>query len=880
MIIAMEEATKTKARTKCELCGKTVAGAGGKSLTSWLFRQAECDCESKNRTSREHLKLVAETAGADQSVEEHSFKYQKGDVIGSYYQVLELIGFGGMGEVYRVVDLRTQSTFALKTISSRFADQKVLAKRLEHEADAARSLTHVNIAAVYDVSCESDGAPYLLMDYIDGQNLEMLLKTEVFLKGDRALNLFIQMAEALDHAHQKGIIHRDLKPSNILLRQTDTGDELVKLVDFGIAKVIDDATERTRLTRTGDMVGSPLYMSPEQCKGETLDGRSDIYALGCIMYEVVSGKTPFDAENPMQVILKHVADPAPKISKNVNIRPQLKTVIEKCLERDPDERYSSAGQLLADLIRVRDGKSLTPAHEWQYIKTLGLRFAAFVIDAFVVAAPTIAIFWAVSAALHVPYLFPSNHIDALLQEVLMSVTEPGAEAMSIAMRDYPRTVLSCMIVVTIIAHYLYFALQESGRHQATLGKRIMGLSVVDLAGNRLSFGRASARFWLKTLVCCSIQVPLLVLVGAFGLWSSVMVVFQSSPPLAFIFATILRKRYQMAHDWIAGCKVVPNRQIAADSAVLSTGDFPLKSWSANGRARWAVFLLTVCGIIFGIWALYTFQYSPSVTPTLGASKSAPAWLKGHMAANQAGGTEIDIPDMSLSDKQTDDIIRLQNVTKISASHCRLTPESLARLVRIPTLQEIDLTDSDLSDALVEKLSAATSLTRLNLQNSKINDEAFKYLAPLKGLYTIELYNTRFSGTGLHYLSQLEPGWVYVGGNRSEEFIEHLARSGIKNASLWDSRITDRGADFLAQSTTLKSIVLATPTCTDRTLAHLAASKSLTHIGLNSENVTDEGLKTLVQMKQIRRIHLMGCNNVSDQAIAKLGEFHPQADISR
>jgi serine/threonine protein kinase len=743
----MEEATRTKVKTKCEFCGKTIAGAGGKSLTSWLFRQAECYCEARRRASKELPKLVAETPGDEQSREAHSFKYQKGDVIGNYYQVLELIGFGGMGDVYRVVDLRTQSTFALKTISSRFADQKVLAKRLEYEADAARSLTHVNIAAVYDVSCESDGAPYLLMDYIEGQNLEELLKEKVFLKGDQALDFFIQIAEALEHAHGKGIIHRDLKPSNILLQRADSGEELVKLVDFGIAKIIDDATAKTRLTRTGEMIGSPLYMSPEQCKGESFDGRSDIYSLGCIMYEVVSGRTPFDGDNPMRVILKHVADPPPKVSKNVNIQPQFKTVIEKCLQKDPAQRYSSASELLMDLRRVQSGKSLTAVHEWQSLKTLWLRFVAFLIDAFISVGPAFVLFWLVAAALHIPHNITSTNSDYVLEFVPMSAIEPGVQAATLLMNDYPKSALLVMIVVTAVAQYLYFGLLESGPSRATVGKRLMGLSVVDLACNRISFGRASARFWGKTFVCVAIQILAVILVS-----SSMQVNFPGpvieitlfAPVLAAItvIALMLRKRYQLAHDYISGCKVIPSRQPNAISFGSSAGRFSVEALLRNKLARWSVFLLVVSGAVATPWILYTLRHPPSLNPAQRTS-----WLREHVVQNTEG-TEVDLPYMSLSDQQADDIARLRKVTKIAVSRGQLSATALSKLVKIPTLQELDLSEVPLTDSMIETLSSAKSLTRLNLNNTQISDESLKYLAPLEGLGTLDLQGTRMTGSWL------------------------------------------------------------------------------------------------------------------------------------
>ena len=231
-----------------------------------------------------------------------------GDIVDDKYEILAHIGSGGMGEVYKVRDRGTQILYALKMISPHLADQKTLAKRLEHEARAARTLVHGNIVSVYDVGHGADGAPYLIMDYVEGDSLEDLLKQETVLTAERALTISLQIAEALVHAQQKQVVHRDLKPSNILMTKTPAGTDMVKIVDFGIAKISDqEKADKTKLTQAGELLGTPLYMSPEQCTGEELDVRSDIYSFGCIMYEMLTGKSPYAAENSVKVILKHLS---------------------------------------------------------------------------------------------------------------------------------------------------------------------------------------------------------------------------------------------------------------------------------------------------------------------------------------------------------------------------------------------------------------------------------------------------------------------------------------------------------------------------------------------------------------------------------------------
>ncbi|HEY9713448.1 MAG TPA: protein kinase, partial [Chroococcales cyanobacterium] len=295
----------------------------------------------------------------DQSSPTSFSRLPAGHLIGDRYEVLAHIGSGGMGEVYKVLDRSTQQIYALKMISQALAEQRTLAKRLEHEAQAARTLVHGNIVSVYDVGKALDGAPYLIMDYVEGDSLEAFLKKEVLLRQERALPIFIQIAEALVHAQQKGIVHRDLKPSNILITKTDGGADMVKIVDFGIAKISDqDRENKTKLTQTGELLGTPLYMSPEQCTGDELDIRADIYSLGCIMYELLCGKAAFAAENPVKVILKHLNEEHPPFPKNAGISPDLQRIVSRCMEKLKQDRYASAVELQIDLERVLEGRKI------------------------------------------------------------------------------------------------------------------------------------------------------------------------------------------------------------------------------------------------------------------------------------------------------------------------------------------------------------------------------------------------------------------------------------------------------------------------------------------------------------------------------------------
>jgi len=268
----------------------------------------------------------------------------------SYFELLDVLGEGGMGAVFKVRDTRMNKLFAIKMLRPEFVHEEQALHRFSREAQAAKGLTHVNLAAVYDYGVGKHGAPYLVMDYLDGKSLEKIIKEEIGLSVPRAIDLFLQMTEAVGYAHARGVVHRDLKPSNMIIEGNPDGVELVKLVDFGIAKSLL-ATDSGR-TRTGDVIGSPPYMSPEQCEGLKLDARSDIYSLGCVMYETLCGAPPFVGTNSIQTILKHMRDQPVPISKAANqqtVPDDLNYIVMRCLEKNREDRYRNVAELKRDL---------------------------------------------------------------------------------------------------------------------------------------------------------------------------------------------------------------------------------------------------------------------------------------------------------------------------------------------------------------------------------------------------------------------------------------------------------------------------------------------------------------------------------------------------
>jgi serine/threonine protein kinase len=263
--------------------------------------------------------------------------------LGDRYEVIEFIGSGGMGSVWKVYDKQLQGTFAVKVLKPELLADATAVKRFEKEANLASDLTHANIAAIFGPGTDSQGRPFIIMGYVDGDSLADILACEGKLSEERALDIFTQICEALSHSHMKGIIHRDIKPSNIIISKTESGGDMVHIVDFGIARCIyDEVTKTQALTKAVDIFGSPRYMSPEQFLGNSVTGQSDIYSLGCVFYEMLTGAPPFTDENPVKLILQHISE-TPDLSK---VPHKLQLLLFICLAKEPEQRILSVDRML------------------------------------------------------------------------------------------------------------------------------------------------------------------------------------------------------------------------------------------------------------------------------------------------------------------------------------------------------------------------------------------------------------------------------------------------------------------------------------------------------------------------------------------------------
>ena len=279
-------------------------------------------------------------------------------LLGGRYQVGELLGYGGMAEVHRGRDLRLGRDVAIKTLRTDLARDATFQLRFRREAQNAASLNHPAIVAVYDTGEERGPAgeelPYIVMEFVNGRTLKEVLAAEGRLMPRRALEITADICAALEFSHRHGIIHRDIKPGNVMLTQTGQ----VKVMDFGIARAL--ASGATTMTQTSAVIGTAQYLSPEQARGEPVDARSDVYASGCVLFELLCGHPPFVGDNPVSVAYQHVReDPRPPSSSNRDVTPEIDAVVLKALAKNPLNRYQSAGEMRADVMRAAAGRPVS-----------------------------------------------------------------------------------------------------------------------------------------------------------------------------------------------------------------------------------------------------------------------------------------------------------------------------------------------------------------------------------------------------------------------------------------------------------------------------------------------------------------------------------------
>lgn len=348
--------SRTKANQTLPSSGPTPIGTHALLLTEGeeLEREGYDAVPPDVHLQGEHAELVNPESPEPPPSSLSRRKDLTGQLIDGRYQVDAVLGVGSMGIVYGARHVAVGKLVAIKALRAHLVCDAAAVQRFNAEATAATSIGNQHIVETFDFGRLPDGTAYLVMEYLEGRSLAELIEGWAPLPLERIAHIGVQIAEALDAAHRAGIVHRDLKPDNVFLCKREGDSDFVKILDFGIAKF---GVSQARLTQAGAVFGTPVYMSPEQALGKATDGRTDVYALGVMLYEMASGGVPFQADNALTVLALHLTEqPEPLSARQPDISPELETIVHKCLQKDPDARYASMAELAVDLSRLASGR--------------------------------------------------------------------------------------------------------------------------------------------------------------------------------------------------------------------------------------------------------------------------------------------------------------------------------------------------------------------------------------------------------------------------------------------------------------------------------------------------------------------------------------------
>ena len=287
---------------------------------------------------------------------------ERGTLLGGRYELDQIIGRGGMAEVWRARDLRLVRDVAIKRLRIDLASDPTFQARFRREAQSAAGLNHPNIVAVYDTGEERDTksdvmVPYIVMELVEGVTLREVLRDGRKIVPARALEFTAGVLDALSYSHRAGIIHRDIKPANVMLTPAGT----VKVMDFGIARAVADTS--ATMTQTAAVIGTAQYLSPEQARGEKVDQRSDLYSVGCLLYELLCSEPPFKGDSPVSVAYQHVREtPVPPSQRDPEVTPPMDAITLKALAKSPNDRYQDAREFREDILRALNGQPVMAAY--------------------------------------------------------------------------------------------------------------------------------------------------------------------------------------------------------------------------------------------------------------------------------------------------------------------------------------------------------------------------------------------------------------------------------------------------------------------------------------------------------------------------------------
>jgi serine/threonine-protein kinase len=685
-----------------------------------------------------------------------------GKILADTYEFVSVTGWGGMSVIYKARQRQNGHVVAIKMLHSLLMTDQSL-RRFQQEAKAIMSLRHPNIIAVHDFGVSEHGQPYMVMDFIEGKTLGDVIKETNGLSLEASLHRFIQLCDALDHAHQVGVLHRDLKPSNIMISNQDGNFEDARIVDFGIAKLLDKeegADDDGHLTHTGELFGSPLYMSPEQCRGSEVDARTDIYSLGCVMYETLTGRTPFRGATIVDTLMLQMSEipvSLAEASPDKQFPVELENVIAKALAKDPDDRYQTMQDLEMALMgiqlnssNVSRGKSRTKTRKTPIIP----KFVYGAAIAFLVVAFGFRVWWQ-SISKH-ENTVTAAQVDAIKKTAVLSSIEA----------KHDQQIVSNNIETLLKS-------KKNMIDDPMLRQRLnvdLGLEELDL--NKAQVGDVGCQFLrnqrtLKRLYLDDTYVRDQALAVAIATLDKLEKLSLCNTKISDNAIGYLTKLTNIWGIYLNDCKDV------ADKTLESVGSMPrLKELSLNSTA------VTDRG----------FESLRRISlKKLFASRTKFGDKGMGALSNMNSLTELLVRDTKVSDEGLAKLKHAPELTSLDLSKTSITNKGMGYLARFPLLDSLGVAENPITDGGTAVLAKLTKLDRLNLESTKISDATLLHLAKLSKLRELNLKNDQITDAGLETISQMD---------------------ALQALNLTGTGITDTGLHKLLSSKHLNNLVIA------------------------------------------------------------------------
>lgn len=641
------------------------------------------------------------------------------------YEFLEFIGAGGMGVIYKARHPVLNRLVAIKMLHGHLVSDAII-NRFRQEAQAVSGLDHPNIIHVHDFGVSEHGQPYMVMDFIEGQPLSEVLKNKQ-LSVPAVVNIIIQLTEGLQHAHDRGVLHRDLKPSNIMITESDLEFPEVKIVDFGIAKILE--SESTRMTQTGELIGTPQYMSPEQCRGGQLDQRSDIYSLGCVMFEGITGKSLFNSESMVAIIVDQMNTPPRKLreARPDTIYPnQLEDLIAKILAKDPADRYQTMTLLREELEPIQTLVAQKASSSWSPMSMLHLnreqRSLLLLLLGSVATLATVAV---------TSVSFVKVVRDSQTMRIPSDLFAPQKVAS-------PALVKSA----DLLKRQQWFPFLDLSKASDSLMESFFD---VDLQQPKLELD--GSRITLLSMPYISLQTATKILH-----LNDTRINDKALPYLVQLkkLEQLSLNHTNITDEGMKSLSQIPKLSTlhlegtdVGDSGVETISKLPLED-------------LTLSYTKIGPQALKTLSKIPSLNKLTLEGFSPPRAEKGFAALSENKGLErLYVGHSDISDDDLEDISRIANLQRLGLLNSKIDIEGLESLSH-SKVHDLDLSGTAFDVSWLPDLSRMPNLTTLHVSDTQLDDPLLgEIIKQLPNLRNLSLAGTSVTSSGLSQLSKLK-----------------------------------------------------------------------------------------------------------------------------